>query len=176
MCILQTGLQSTKYPWNQFLFATFHFCLTNQALGANFSQIYQVKQPIRHLGQIFILVCKIPTKQVVELKFCKSSPFIHIYHWSKCQGHSTFQSRDFKGAQPPKVLPLLKKQEDAQRVNTISLSLSKPQQRAIFEIFLSTRNPINRVSRAKENFQSFHCLGILVLSTSFPAYYRLFDL
>ena len=92
MCILQTGLQSTKYRWDQFLFATNHFCSTNQPAGTNFSQIYQANQPIRHFSQIYILVCKIPTKQVAELKFCKSSPFIHIYYWSKFQGHSTCQS------------------------------------------------------------------------------------
>ena len=89
MCILQTGLQSPKYPWDQFPFATYHICSTNQASGANFSQIYQVNQ---HFSQIYILVSKIPTKQVAELKFRKLSPFIHIYHWSKFQGHSACQS------------------------------------------------------------------------------------
>ena len=92
MCILQTGLQSTKYPRDQIFFAINDFNSTNQPSGTNFSQIYQANQPIRHFSQIYILVCKIPTKQVAELKFCKSSPFIHIYHWSKFQGHSTCQS------------------------------------------------------------------------------------
>ena len=92
MCILQTSLQSTKYPWDQISFVTSHFCLTNKPSGTNFSQTYQANQHIYHFSQIYILVCKIPTKQVAELKFCKSSPFIHIYYWSKFQGHSTCQS------------------------------------------------------------------------------------
>ena len=68
----------------------------------------QANRSIHWCSQFDMLVCKIPTKQVAELKFCKSSSFIHIYHWSKFQGHSTCQSWDFKGGPPPKMLPLLK--------------------------------------------------------------------
>ena len=60
-------------------------------------QIYQPNQPTCDFSQIDILVSKIPTKQASELKFCKLSPFVNTYHWSKFQGYSTYQSWNFRG-------------------------------------------------------------------------------
>ena len=76
MCILQTGQQSTKYPWDQIFLAIYHFCLTNQPSGVSFSQNYLVNHPIYDFGIFDILVFKIPTKQVADQKLFKSSPFI----------------------------------------------------------------------------------------------------
>ena len=73
--------RSAKYqiPMGPIFLVIFHFCLTNQPSGASFSQNYQVNHPIHDFGNFDILVCKIPTKQVADKKFCKSSPFIDTY-------------------------------------------------------------------------------------------------
>ena len=58
---------------------------------------YQASRLIHSYSQFYILVCKIPTKQVAELKICKWSSFVNICHWWKFQVHSTCQSWDPRG-------------------------------------------------------------------------------
>ena len=88
--------RSVKYqilPWNHF-FSIFWFNLANKHI---LNKKYQASWLIHSYSQFDILVCKIPTKQVADLKFCKWSSFVNICHWWKFQVHSTCQSWDPRG-------------------------------------------------------------------------------
>ena len=87
-------------------------------IGAIFSQIYWANHhpnPSFRLQTPYlnVLVCKIPTRQVVDPNFCKQSCIIVFYLWSKFQVPSICSFWDLKGGPrgPPKMLRLAKKRK-----------------------------------------------------------------
>ena len=104
-CILQTKLWneifwSVKYTlvtWSIWYFANRYYLLI-LAPGENFKSIWPLDHskwyPSNGAVGIYRPVCKIPTRQVADSKFCTKTYIINIYHWCKFEVKSTSGSGD----------------------------------------------------------------------------------